>query len=162
MSPFKFLPSKTSKKHLIIVLITSFYITGRAAYIICVTKINTCNSDRSSRCSLMDPLFLPGPGCNWESRSNSSTTTNPCSTYLSTAGLWFQAKHQKKEDPVLTTRRVMQNYAGIMLWDKNSNRLPLYIQRKITKYLPLKIKDICGRSELKEKAKETGFSYKVP
>lgn len=79
----------------------------------------------------------------------------------STLHLWASAKGWGKEEPLHEEKH--RAYVGLLLclWDKNSNSLPLYIQVKITEYLPLKLKDTDGCFELKEKAKGTGFSYKV-
>lgn len=155
---FLFLSSKPSRKHLDTVVLTSS-IRGRAAYI-CITrrKINRGNWDLSSACILVDTLLWAVPGDSWEPRRNVSAPTNPCGT----CSIHPRAGRKKSHYKALHGEK-QGTYAGLLLclWDKNSNSLPLYIQIKITEYLPLKLKDTDGCFELTEKAKDTGFSYKV-
>lgn len=109
----------------------------------------------------MDTLLWAVPGDSWAPRTNVNAATNPGSTWGIHPAPLGLSKGWEKEEPLHEEKH--RAYVGLLLclWDKNSNSLPLYIQVKITEYLPLKLKDTDGCFELKEKAKGTGFSYKV-
>lgn len=171
-SLFLFLSSKPSRKHLDTTLLTT-YISTRAAYI-CIIFAREKKSIGATEISAAGAVWWihcseQGQGTLGINRGEMSV---PPPSPAAPAAPAASTLHPRVTQGLGQRRATTSHYTGrnrelllascFVFEIRAPTSSPLYIQIKISEYLPLKLKDTDGCFELKEKAKDTGFSYKVP